>query len=189
MPNIDPLDRLLDTIHERNMRDADALRVLGIQAFADNPALITVKAPADMFYLLRKEDVAPFLFGSGVDMWHSTTWLAADGRGQLSADIAMSQRADRLQPRHVELGQTVWDQFTMLRRPIVDAGVEFHAFRARGLAEFMDFARSIAQRTPVFQELVAHQAAQAMSAALVPHRHAVFKMAPDARNGRPGARP
>ena len=185
------LAQLLHRLDDRAAADLQAMRTIAERTL-DDPKLGYHQAntPTGRFYVLTKTDLGRFIYDAGVDVWHATTWLAHDEHGKLLGDTLMPVTSGPAAPRHAELAVHVWNEWTLVARPTMVAGMPVIGVRLGSAASLLDAARSIAKRLPDFQEMAAKQRMSVMAAELmqrVPAAEAnAESLAPAPRRARPG---
>ena len=162
------LAQLLDKLGHRQEADTLALRSIALRILQDPMyGYHEAQTRNGWFYVLTKPDLGQFLCDTEVDVWHATTWLEHDAQGRLMGDAPLPPSSGASAPRHVELGELVWRQWTAATQPTTVAGIPVIGVRLAGAASLLDTARHIAKRLPEFQEMAAKQRMSALVAELM----------------------
>tara|TARA_B100001105_G_scaffold253545_1_gene247330 strand:- start:1277 stop:1846 length:570 start_codon:yes stop_codon:yes gene_type:complete len=130
---------------------------------------------------LTKGKMFRFLRQSGLERWHTSTWLKFDAAGELESDVGMAININgpETDARLLQLTEKVWLNMSVGHPPgRLDDGTVLMVFREQHLVTLLEVARDIARRNPDWA------AAQAQSAM----RHVISDASAKSKrnNHRPG---
>lgn len=100
---------------------------------------------------LTKGEMFRFLRQSGLERWHTSTWLKFDAKGELESDVGMAININgpETDARLLLLTEKVWLNMSVEHPPgRLDDGTLLMVFRAQHLVTLLELARDIARRNP-----------------------------------------
>jgi len=143
------VNRLLDGILRRGEEDAKALKRIA-QSVLDSPhgRFASVVADGRTLYPMSRQDLFKFLRLSGIEQWHTSTWLTMDEDDTLDSDAPMADEQSNADARLAALTESIWRSYLIDSPPVAFRGMEVLVFGVNHLGVLLDDARDIARRNP-----------------------------------------
>lgn len=127
---------------------------------------------------LTKGEVFRFLRETGLERWHTATWLKFDAGGEIVSDLGVDININgpEADARLLQLTEMVWVNMSVRHPPVhLDDGTLLIVLREHHLVTLLEVARDIARRNPDWaaaqaQSAMRHVIADASSKSMLSNR-------------------
>jgi hypothetical protein len=146
------LQTLLQGIERKVAEDLSALGRL-VERTVSHPArgFRSVDVSGVEFFPITKPEMFRFLRQSGLEKWHTSTWLSFDHKGELESDagMAININGPEADARLLQLTEKVWLNMSVALPPfLLEDGTTLLALRKEHLVKMLELARDITRRNP-----------------------------------------